>query len=276
MSIDSINTTELVDSIAVVASGMSWSKAATIALIFCACVAISKIVLAVLDRSLTQFKVERSLHTFFKSAARIALACTTVFILADYLGIQMGSLITLLGVAGLAVSLSIQGTLSNLAGGIMILVSKPFAVGNFIEAGEVLGVVADIGLVYTQVKTMDNKQIFVPNGQIAEAKIINYTSQTQRRVDLDFEIAYESDAEVAKKAILQVIGAHPKAVFTPEPYARVRGYGESSVKVTMRVWCATEDYWEVHDDMLEQVRVAFDKNNIQLTYNHLNVHIVEK
>lgn len=276
MSIDSIDTTEFVDSFAEMAEGMSWGGAFNVALILLGCIVASKILLVILERSLTQFKIERSLHTFVKSIARITLSGVTVFVLAEYLGIQMGSLIALLGVIGLAISLAIQGTLSNLAGGIMILMAKPFAVGNFIEAGEIAGVVGDIGLVYTQVNTVDNKQIFVPNGQIVEAKIINYTSQEQRRVDLDFEIAYESDPEVAKKAILKVIGAHSKALFTPEPYARVKGYGESSVKITMRVWCATADYWEVHDDMLEQVRVAFDQNNIELTYNHLNVHIVEK
>lgn len=274
--IDTSGTDEIVETFSSVTQGMSWNKWIYTALLLLICVVVMKILLTILERSLTQFKVDKSLHTFIKSSVKILLWFVTLMIVAGSVGIEMSSLIAILGVAGLALSLAIQSSLSNLAGGIMLLVSKPFAVSDYIEAGGVSGLVADIGLVYTKVKTFDNKIIFVPNGQIAEEKIINYTSQTERRVDMAFEIAYESDPEVAKQCIKDVIGNHSLALFTPEPYVRVTAYQESSVKITVRVWCATADYWKLHDDLMEQVRVAFDEKNIEITYNHLNVHILDK
>ena len=136
--------------------------------------------------------------------------------------------------------------------------------GDFIEYSDIL-----------ELTTIDNKIIYVPNGEISGEKIVNYNGQTQRRVDLKFDISYDSDPEKAKQVIQEVVGAHPKALFTPVPFARVSAYNESSVSVTVRVWCATEDYWDLYFDLLEQIRVSFDRNGIELTYNHLNVHIVD-
>ena len=174
----------------------------------------------------------------------------------------------------MALSLALQGILSNLAGGIMVMVSKPFAVGDYVDAAGLSGTVAEIGLVYTRLKTIDNKIIFVPNGEISGEKITNYNSQDRRRVDLSFAVSYEDDPERVKQVIREVVGAHPKALFTPEPFVRTTALGDSSVSYTLRVWCATEDYWELYYDLLEQVRAAFDRNGIGLTYNHLNVHLI--
>lgn len=142
------------------------------------------------------------------------------------------------------------------------------------DAAGLSGTVAEIGLVYTRLKTIDNKIIFVPNGEISGEKITNYNSQDRRRVDLSFAVSYEDDPERVKQVIREVVGAHPKALFTPEPFVRTTALGDSSVSYTLRVWCATEDYWELYYDLLEQVRAAFDRNGIGLTYNHLNVHLI--
>lgn len=158
----------------------------------------------------------------------------------------------------------------------MILVSKPFVVGDFIEAGGVSGTVDDIGLVYTRMKTIDNKLIFVPNGQISGEKIINYTTQEQRRVDIKFDVSYDADPERVKALIREVVGAHAKALFTPAPFVRTASFNDSSVSYQLRVWCATEDYWDLYYDLLEQVRAAFDQSGIELTYNHLNVHLMDE
>lgn len=245
------------------------------ALLFLACLAVMKILLTLLDRGINRVNIERSLHTFIKSGTKIFLWLITVIIVLGYLGVDPASLVAVLGVAGLAISLAIQGTLSNLAGGIMILVSKPFKVGEYIQAGGVEGTVADIGMVYTRVKTFDNKLIFIPNGEISKDKIVNYTSQETRRVDLKFTTSYEDDPKRVIKAIEDVIGAHPKALFTPAPFVRVSAYQESSVEYSVRVWSATEDYWDLYFDLLEQVKAAFDGQGIEMTYNHLNVHMVD-
>lgn len=274
--IDTSGTDEIVETFSTVTGSMSWNKWVYTILLLAICLVVIKVLLTILERSLTQFNVDKSLHTFIKSSVKILLWLITLMVVAGSVGIEMSSLIAVLGVAGLALSLAIQSSLSNLAGGIMVLVSKPFAVTDWIEAGGVTGIVEDIGLVYTKIKTFDNKIIFVPNGEISEEKIINYTSQTERRVDMAFEIAYESDPKVAKQCILDVIGKHNLALFTPEPYVRVTAYQESSVKITVRVWCATADYWTLHDDLMEQVRESFDQHQIEITYNHLNVHILDK
>ena len=188
----------------------------------------------------------------------------------------MTSLVAVLGVIGLAVSLAIQGTLSNLAGGIQVLVSKPFKAGDFVEAGGVSGTVKEVGLAYTKLSTIDNKVISVPNGQISSEKIINYTTAEQRRVDLKFNTSYDDKPEQVIAAIKAVVGAHPKALFTPEPFVRVSAYQDSSIEYTVRVWCATEDYWDLYFDLLEQVKAAFDQAGIEIPYGHLNVHLLER
>ena len=220
--------------------------------------------------------MERGMCTFLHAALRGVLCLVTVCIVLGYIGVPMTSLVALVGVIGLAVSLAIQGTLSNLAGGIQVLVSKPFKAGDYVEAGGVSGTVKEVGLAYTKLATVDNKVISVPNGQISAEKIINYTTADQRRVDLTFNASYDDPPQKVIETIRQVVGAHPRALFTPEPFIRVNAYKDSSVEYVVRVWCATADYWPLYHDLLEQVKEAFDKNGIQMPYNHLNVHVVER
>ena len=246
------------------------------ALLLAVCLVAIKILMVLLDRLIARLKVERSLHTFLRSGFRFLLWFIAIMILADSQGIPITSLLGMLGIIGLAASLALQGILSNLAGGIMILISKPFVVGDQIEAGGVSGIAHEIGLVYTEIRTFDNKIIFVPNGEISAEQIINYTRQDKRRVDLVFNVSYDADPAQVKGCIQAVIGAHPKALADPAPFARVSGYLDSSVAYTVRVWCATGDYWDVQSDLLEQIKAAFDAEGIELTYNHLEVHLVER
>ncbi|MCC2257207.1 mechanosensitive ion channel family protein [Intestinimonas aquisgranensis] len=259
-----------------VARGMTLTKALYGVLLFLACMAVMKVVLSFIDRTMTRLKVEPTVHKFTHSCLKVLMWVVTGLIVAAYLNFPVNSLVTVLGVIGVALSLSLQGSLSNLAGGITVMATRPFAVGDYVEAGGVSGTVNEIGLVYTKLKTIDNKIIFIPNGEISGEKIVNYNKQEQRRVDLTFTVSYDDDPERVKEIMRQVIGAHPKALFSPEPFVRTTSLGESSVGYTLRVWCATEDYWDLYYDLLEQVRAAFDREGVELTYNHLNVHIMKE
>lgn len=259
-----------------IAKGMTWDKALYSVLLFLVCLAVMKTVMSIIDRTMTRLKVEPTVHKFTRSCLKVLMWVITGLIVAGYLDVPVNSLVTVLGVIGVALSLSLQGSLSNLAGGITVMASRPFAVGDYVEAGGVSGTVNEIGLVYTKLKTIDNKIIFIPNGEISGEKIVNYNKQEQRRVDLTFTVSYDADPERVKEIMRQVIGAHPKALFTPEPFVRTTALGESSVSYTLRAWCATEDYWDLYYDLLEQVRAAFDREGVELTYNHLNVHIMKE
>ena len=245
-------------------------------LVLVICLVIVKILMTIVTRFLEKSKLERSLHTFVRTAIKVVLLFLTVVIVATTLGINVTSLIALLSVFGLAVSLAVQNSMSNVAGGIQVLGSKPFVVGDYVEAGGVAGTVADVGIFYTKICTVDNKMIQVPNSQIANEKIINYTAEKERRVDLTFTTSYDAPMESVKKTIEEVMGSHSLVQVTPEPFVRVSNYGDSSIEYTVRAWCATEDYWTVYFDLMEQVKVAFDKAGIEMTYPHMNVHVVEK
>lgn len=254
---------------------LNLQKILTIILLFVGCMVVMKVVLKLIDRAFVRLEMEKSLHTFIHAALRVVLWLMTLCIVLDYMGVPMTSLVALLGVIGLAVSLAIQGTLSNLAGGIQVLLSKPFKAGDYVEAGGVSGTVKEVGLAYTKLATVDNKVISVPNGQISAEKIINYTTAELRRVDLVFGVSYDAQPEQVITYIKGVVGAHPMALFTPEPFVRLSAFQDSSIEYTVRVWCATGDYWGLYYDLLEQVKAAFDREGIEIPYNHLNVHVIQ-
>lgn len=255
---------------------LNLEKILTIVILFFGCLLAMKLILRLTDRAFRRLEVEKSLHTFVHAALRVVLWLITFCIVLDYIGVPMTSLVALLSVIGLAVSLAIQGTLSNLAGGIQVLVSKPFKAGDYVEAGGVGGTVLEVGLAYTKLTTVDNKVISVPNGQISGEKIINYTSQTTRRVDLTFDTSYDDEPKLVLATLRRVVESHPKALLDPAPFVRLSAYKDSSIEYTVRVWSATADYWDLHFDLLEQVKAAFDEQGIEMTYNHLNVHVIDR
>ena len=256
--------------------GLNLEKLITLLLLLAGCLVVMKLVLRLTDRAFLRLELERSLHTFIHAALRVILWMITLCIVLDYVGVPMTSLVAVLSVIGLAVSLAIQGTLSNLAGGIQVLLSKPFKAGDYVEAGGISGTVMEVGLAYTKLCTVDNKVISVPNGQISGEKIINYNTEERRRVDLTFNASYDSPLQQVTGVLRAVVAAHPMALAEPEPFVRVNAYRDSSIEYVVRVWCATGDYWTLYYDLLEQVKEAFDQNGIEMTYNHLNVHLVER
>ncbi len=218
-------------------------------------------------------KVDSSLRSFLSSFASIALAFVLVITIAAIVGIPITSFITILASCGVAIGLALQGALSNLAGGIMILLFKPFKVGDFIEAAGETGTVSEITVIYTVLLTLDNKRITIPNGSITNSIIENYSSEPLRRVDLVFNAAYDCDVNKVKSVIEEVIAAHPNALKDPAPFVRLSKHSESALEYTVRIWCKNEDYWTVHFDVMENVKAAFDKNNIKIPYPQVDVHI---
>lgn len=254
-------------------TGLSLSKVLSIVILAACCVLIIKVIQHFLNRILARGKIEKSLHSFLRNSVNILLWFLFVLILASALGIDVTSLVAVLSVAGLAVSLAVQGSLSNLAGGIQVLTAKPFKVGDYIETNSVSGTVREIGMAHTKLVTVDNKLIYIPNSEIAGAKIVNYNPEARRRVDLVFSASYDDPTEKVVAAIRGVIDAHPKALKDPEPFVRLSAFQDSCIAYTVRVWCETENYWDLYFDLLEQVRDAFDRQGITMTYPHLNVHI---
>ena len=218
-------------------------------------------------------KVDSSLRSFavsFVSVVLYALLFVTVLMI---LGVPATSFIAVLTTCAAAIGLALQGSLSNFAGGIMILLFKPFKVGDYIEATGESGVVSEISVVYTELLTLDNKRITIPNGTLTNSVIENYSSEELRRVDLTFNTAYDCDVDTVKKVISQVIENNPMALENPEPFVRLSEHGDSALTYTVRIWCKNADYWDVNFDTIENVKKAFDENGIKIPYNQIDVHV---
>lgn len=257
-------------------AGLTVEKVLSAIILLAVCLIVVKLLMKITDKTMERVRLDESLRTFIRTAVKIALLFLTVLVVAGSLNIDVTSLIAVLSVLGLAVSLAVQNSLSNVAGGIQLLTSKPFKAGDYVQAGGIEGIVHDVGVVYTRIHTWDNKLIQVPNSQIAGEKIVNYTAEPERRVDLTFAVSYDAPVETVKQAVQEVMGAHPLTLTKPEPSVRVSKYGDSAIEYAVRVWCATEDYWTVYYDMLEQVKAAFDRTGVEMTYPHMNVHVVER
>lgn len=235
-----------------------------------------RILLNIVDKTLERSKNLADLRVYIRSVAKVLLWFVLILTVAPSLGINVTSLVALLSVAGLAVSLALQNTLSNLAGGIMVLLAKPFAVGDYIETEGISGTVSGVDLAYTSIITVDNKEVFVPNSHISAAKITNYNRLGKRRVDLKFTASYDAPTATVKKAIQEVLDTLPQIMEDPAPVIYLTEYQASSIEYTVRVWTSAADYWDVYFAIQEGVRESFDRNQVEMTYDHLNVHLVEK
>lgn len=239
-------------------------------------VTIIRILSSIVARALDHSPAMGAIKGYINSVVKVGMWFVLVLMVADAMGIPTTSLIALMSVAGVAVSLALQNTLANLAGGIMLLVTKPIEVGDFVEADGVSGTVEAIGLAYSTLITGDNKQIFIPNSQISAAKIVNYTRLGKRRLDLTFSASYDAPTQTVKTAIREVLEQFPQIHQDPAPAIWLSNYGASSIDYLVRVWVNSGDYWDVNFGIMEGVREAFDKHGIEMTYDHLNVHVLEK
>lgn len=203
----------------------------------------------------------------------IGLKILVVLALLGYLGIDTSGVAALITTAGVGVGLALQGSLSNVAGGVLIILLRPFRVDDYIEAQGVSGTVEDIHLIYTYVRTPDNKLVSIPNGTLANDTIVNYSKKDTRRVDLEFGIAYANDHKKAEEIILNLISAHEKCLKDPAPMCRIVRHDASAITLATKVWVNSADYWDVYFDLLEQVKTEFDAQGIEIPFNQLDVHV---
>ena len=218
-------------------------------------------------------KMDPGIRTFLTSFVTIGLYAVLVIVMATLLGIPATSLITILASAGVAVGLALQGALSNFAGGLMLLLFRPFKVGDYIEASGEAGTVAEITVVYTVLLTPDNKRITIPNGGLTNAVIENYSAEELRRVDLTISADYSNDMEQVKALMTKLAEEHPLALAEPAPQVRVKEHGQDGLTYVVRTWCKSEDYWTVYFDMTESIKKAFDENGIKIPYPQMDVHL---
>ena len=232
-----------------------------------------KLITKLLTKAKVFNKLDKSVAGFLLSFIKVTLNIILLITIAGIIGIPSTSIITLLGSAGVAIGLAMQGGLSNIAGGLIILIFKPFKVGDFIDTHVDAGTVKNISLFYTTLTAADNRTISVPNGSLANSSTVNYSSSKARRLDIDLDISYDNKIDDVKKCINKVLSKEKRIDSEKEIFVRLTDYKESSMKYTIRVWVNRDDYWTTRFDLLENLKNAFDNDGIKIPYNKLDIHV---
>lgn len=224
-------------------------------------------------RSKLYQKMDPGLASFMASGSRIVLYIILILMCFGVLGIETASFLALFTSGGVAIGLAFQGAVTNLAGGVMILLFHPFRVGDYIETTEIAGTVNAISVLYTVVLTPDNKRVTVPNGSLTNAAITNYSAVGQRRVELTFSVSYDCDIDKVKQILLSVAESDPKSLKDPAPLAHMKTQSASSLDFVLRVWCAPENYWDLYFDLNENVKKALDEAGMEIPFPQMDVHM---
>lgn len=222
----------------------------------------------------------KKLASLDKTVSKFAVNCLTfitraviLIVGASILGVDMTSVVAIFAALGVTVGLALQGGLSNITGGLIILIFKPFRIDNFVEANGVVGTVTDINVFYTVLKTPDNKTIYMPNASVSNVNVINYSVEEIRRVDFEFSVEYGANTEGVKALLLDVADKTELVLKNPAPTSRIASFSESAIKVNLRVWCKNSDYWDVYFSVNEAVKAGFEKYGVTVPFNQLTVHI---
>ena len=239
------------------------------------CLAAARLVLGLAGKLLGRSSLDGRARGYVLKSVKALLYVLTALIVAESLDIDVTSLIAVISVFGLAVSLAVQDVLSNVAGGMVLLFSKPFTLGDYISTGEGDGTVAEITLTHTKLDTPGGQRVMLPNSKLVAGQITNYTVRGVRRADHAVTASYHDEPEVVRAACLKALERTPNILPDPAPQVVLTAYGESSIEYHVRFWAKTEDYWDAHFRSLEEIRRAFAEDGVTITYNHLNVHIVE-
>ena len=235
-----------------------------------------RILLSMFDRAGAKNEKFGSVAVHLRPIIKFVLGLVLILVVLGSLGVQVTSFIALLSVAGLAVSLALQNTLANFAGGIMVIANKPYTVGDYVSIGGNEGFVESVSLGFTNLKTIDNKVIHIPNSAVAASTVTNFNALGRRRVDLTFTASYDDKTEDVYAALRDLIASFPQVITTPEPEIHVSEYGASSITYLTRAWVNAADYWDVYFGMLERVREFYAKHGVEMSYQHVNVHMIEK
>lgn len=233
---------------------------------------IARMIQKMVAKTFNRMEMEVSLRKFLLSAVHASICCLAVFAAAEKLGISSASIVALLGSAGLALSLSLQNILGNFAGGVALLMMKPFKIGDYIICGQEEGTVAAIGLVYTTLHTMDNRQVTLPNGSLSNSNLTNVTAQKKRRLEIKVLIGYQSDLKQAKEILTNLFENHPLVLREEGILVFVDSLGDDGVMLGARAWTATGDYWSVKWELTEKIKLSFDEAGIEIPYKQVDVH----
>ena len=234
---------------------------------------IIKVVCRKVEKAGAKKNADKTVMRTLAYALGLTLRVVVLVCLVGYLGIDTSGITALIASLGVCVGLAVNGALSNLAGGVLILLTRPFRVDDFIEAQGISGTVADIHITSTKIVTVDNKVVYVPNGSLANGNIINYSEKDTRRVDLDFSVSYSADSDKVKAIITEILEKHELVLKDPAPFVRVSAHGTSAMIIKSRAWVKNADYWAVYFDVTEAVKAEFDKNGIDIPFQQLDVHI---
>ena len=224
-------------------------------------------------RILESKNADPTITRFLDNVMNVTLKTVLIIIILQYIGVNLTVLTTIVASAGVALSLALKGSLANLAGGVIILVARPFNVGDFIETTEHSGVVEKISIFYTYLVTFDNKQILIPNGILTDSSIVNYSSKEIRRVDLTFSVSYEEDVIRVKNVLINILKNNELVLEEPEFFVGISMHGDSAINFIVKAWCKTEDYWTVYYDLLETVKIKFDEEGISIPYPQMDLHV---
>ena len=236
---------------------------------------IAKMLAKYAGKVLRKREVDETLTKFLVSLVRIGLITFVIISAASQVGIQTASFVAIIGAAGLAIGFALQGSLSNLAAGVMLIIFKPVKVGDYIEGGGATGTVESVGIFVTTLVTVDNKVVYIPNSTLTGSNITNFTAKDKRRVDMVFGIGYGDDIDKAKKAIEEVLSGDSRILKDPAAMIVVSELGASSVNFNVRPWVNTSDYWGVYFDTTEKIKKKFDEQNISIPFPQRDVHIYQ-
>ena len=239
------------------------------------CLAAARLAVKLAGRALVRTRLDGRIRDYVLRGLRFLLYTVTALIVAESLGIPASSLVALLSVFALAVSLAVQDVLSNVAGGLVLLFSKPFTLGDYIESADGEGTVYSIGLTHTVLDTYGGQRVMLPNSRLTAGKIVNYTARGVRRVDHAVSASYEDSTQAVRAACLKAVSRTPHVLEDPPPQVVVTAYGESAIEYHVRFWAPVDAYWDACNSSLEAIRDAFREDGVSMTYNHLNVHIVD-
>lgn len=232
--------------------------------------------LKILGKVIEKYSQEPTVTGIIKKIIQTLLHIVLFISIIEILGVPMSSVIAVLASCGLAVGLALQGALSNVAGGIMLIIAKPFKAGDFIEAAGGTGIVKEIGLLYTIIITVDNKRVVVPNGGLMNAVVTNYTAEDARRVDIDFKVTNDIDIEFVKKTLVDAETATPGVLADPAPFARLVGVDDDTCIFQVRAWCKSANYWDVYFDVIENCSKAIRNNGIENPEDRIAIRVIGK